>query len=267
MTGVSVNMTGMMTAVDVEAPVGAVSGFEAVYVEPDGSECRVEWQRLARVGLEWGRPVRRFPSYRGQRSYPGLYWSATMGGHIGYESWVERDHLVALDFDRSVVGIASQPFWLLWRTEAGPQRRHAPDFFVRRADGGALVVDSRPAELVGPDDAAVFAMTGRACALLGWDYLVWDVIDPLVAGNLRWLAGYRHPRCWHEPTVERLREVFARALGLIAGAELVGDPIAVLPVLFHLLWRGDLVADLSLVLGDRTVVRRRELAVGGGGRG
>lgn len=77
-----------------------------------------------------GRPVRRFPSYRGQRSYPGLYWSATVGAHVGYESRVERDHLVMLDFDRSVAGIASQPFWLLWRTADGRERRHAPDSFV-----------------------------------------------------------------------------------------------------------------------------------------
>jgi hypothetical protein len=241
--------------------------LEAVYVDPGGVECRVAWDRLAGVALEWGRPVRRFPSYRGQRSYPGLYWSATTGGHVGYESWVERDHLVALDFDRSVVGIASQPFWLVWRTEAGGERRHAPDFFVRRAGGGAVVIDSRPAELIEPEDAAAFAVTERACRRLGWDYAVWDVIDPLVAGNLRWLAGYRHPRCMDEPTAVRLREVFVEPVGLMAGAALVGDPIAVLPVLYHLLWCGDLVADLSLVLSDRTVVRGCALAAAWGGRG
>ena len=58
-------------------------------------------------------PARSFPSYRGQRNYPGWYWSATMGGRIGFESWVERDHLVALDFDPTVTRIVSQPFWLL----------------------------------------------------------------------------------------------------------------------------------------------------------
>jgi hypothetical protein len=43
---------------------------------------------------------------------------ASVGGgtptrqHVGYESWLERDHLMLLDYDPDVVGIASQPFWL-----------------------------------------------------------------------------------------------------------------------------------------------------------
>lgn len=229
-------------------------GFEAVYVDASGVETRVGWDRLAGVGLEWGRPVRRFPSYRGQRHYPGLYWSATMGRHVGYESWVERDHLVALDFDQAVTAVASQPFWLLWRSDRG-ERRHAPDFFARLSGGGAVVVDSRPAARVRERDAATFAVAGQACALLGWDYVVWDALDPVVAGNLRWLAGYRHPRCGEEQVAGRLREVFARPRELMDAASAVGDPIVVLPVLFHLIWCGELMVDLSLVLGDRTMVR------------
>jgi hypothetical protein len=41
---------------------------------------------------------------------------------------------------------------------------------------------------------------------------------------------------------------------LMAGAESVGDPIAVLPVLFHLLWVQELRADLSLPLCEFTLV-------------
>jgi hypothetical protein len=63
--------------------------FEVGYVEAGGVERRVPLAVLAGVALEHGRPVRSFPSYRGQRNYPGLYWSATMGRHVGFESWVE----------------------------------------------------------------------------------------------------------------------------------------------------------------------------------
>jgi hypothetical protein len=48
---------------------------------------------------------------------------------------------------------------------------------------------------------------------------------------------------------------------LMAGAGAAGDPIATLPVLFHLLWTGELAADLSVPLGERTLVR-----LAGGGR-
>lgn len=54
--------------------------------------------------------------------------------------------------------------------------------------------------------------------------------------------------------------VFAESAPLLVGAEAVGDPIAVLPVLFHLLWRQDLVADLSIPLHPSMTVTT---AVGG----
>jgi hypothetical protein len=49
----------------------------------------VDLAALGGLHLEDGRPVRSFPSYRGQRNYPGWYWSATMGRRVGFESWVE----------------------------------------------------------------------------------------------------------------------------------------------------------------------------------
>ena len=46
-----------------------------------------------------------------------------------------------LDFDPDVVGIAAQPFWLLWTTPEGKRCLHAPDYFAcsarrRRAGDG-----------------------------------------------------------------------------------------------------------------------------------
>ena len=46
-------------------------------------------------------------------------------GHFGYESWLERDHAMALDFDREVVAFAAQPFWLLFPID-GRRRSHTP---------------------------------------------------------------------------------------------------------------------------------------------
>ena len=81
---------------------------------------------------------------------------------------MERDHLLNLDFDPTVVGIASQPFWLHWIDAAGKPDSHAPDFFARRSDGSAVVVDCRPVERRRPRDVAKFEATARACALAGW---------------------------------------------------------------------------------------------------
>ncbi len=40
--------------------------------------------------FEDGRPVRDFGLAKGQRHNPGWWWSATTGGHVGYESWHEE---------------------------------------------------------------------------------------------------------------------------------------------------------------------------------
>ena len=69
--------------------------------------------------------MRAFPSYQGQRNFPGLWWAATMGCHVGFESWLERDQVMMLDFDPDVVAFSAQPFWLGWTDADGPHR-HAP---------------------------------------------------------------------------------------------------------------------------------------------
>lgn len=76
----------------------------------------------------------------------------------------------------------------------------------------------------------------------------------VLTANVRWLAGYRHPRHLLPDVAERLRRIFAGPLPLMVGAEEAGDPIAVLPVLFHLLWRQELVADLSRPLHQAVTV-------------
>src|SRR5450755_3226026 len=71
--------------------------FEVGYVGPDGAKARVALADAVLVRFEQTRPARTFPSYKRQRYFPGLWWSATTGRHIGYESWLERDHLMVLD--------------------------------------------------------------------------------------------------------------------------------------------------------------------------
>ena len=64
-------------------------------------EHRVPWRRPPDVVDELRRPVRSFPSYQvGGVSRGGIELQRRVG-LVGFESWVERDHLVALDFDAS----------------------------------------------------------------------------------------------------------------------------------------------------------------------
>ena len=231
-------------------PVGVsrADGFDLRYLE-SGRTGYVE--RQGSLAACWSTrfedvpPVRNFPSYQGQRNFPGLYFAACMGRHIGFESWLERDHLMMLDFSPEVRSFSCQPFWLMW-TVVGRVRRHAPDIFARLCDGSGMVVDVRPDDRIEPEDAEAFEVTAVACESVGWTYRRVGAVDLVLAANVRWLAGYRHPRCLREGYEARLREVFADPVPLLVGAEAVGDRITVLPMLFHLMWTGQLVADLAL---------------------
>ena len=251
-------MVGMTAALSV-APglAGAELGeYRVGYISQDGMRHQVSLADAQAVRFEVMSPARRFAARKGQRHLPGLWWSSTVAGHVGYESWLERDHLIWLDWDRAVMGIASQPFWLSWTGPDGRDVAHAPDFFVRRTDGSAVVVDCRPAERRPAGDLAKFEATRRACGLVGWEYRLVGAPDPIVTANLRWLAGYRHPRHGSPELMAALRAAFAAPTLLMAGAEAVGDPIAVLPVLFHLLWQHELVTDLSVPLHPCAAVTR-----------
>lgn len=206
-------------------------------------------------------PVRQFPSYRGQRSFSGEYFAGCMGRHVGFESWLERDQLMMLDFSPRVRAFAAQPFWLSWPS-GGKTRRHAPDFFVRMIDGRGVVVDVRADDRIKDEDAAAFAVTAAACESVGWGYRRVGTVDPVLLANVRWLAGYRHRRCLNDAHCDLLVEVFSHPSPLLVGVEAIGDRLALLPSLFHLMWTGVLVADLvSAPLTGESVVR-----VAGGGR-
>lgn len=244
-----------MSAARVGASPVGWSGFAVEFVDGDGRRRRAPLPECADVSFEVAPAVRSFPSYRGQRNWPGLWWSATTGGHVGFESWLERDHAMLLDFDPEVTAFASQPFWLLFHGEDGSARTHAPDFFARRSDGTAVVLDCRPDDRVRARDAEAFAATERACELVGWDYRRVGAADAALVENVRWLAGYRQPR-FMQPTIAReLLLGFAEGGRLLEGAAAVGSPLTVLPVLFHLLWLGRLRVSLSAPLSERSMVR------------
>ena len=206
--------------------------FELCYLDADGGEHRELPAAWPGLRPETFMPAREFRWARSQKHLPGLWWSVTTGSHVGYESWLERDHVMLLDFDPQVTAIASQPFWLRWRDGGGRSRRHAPDFFARMADGTGLVIDVRPDDRIEEKDAEAFAADKDACGLAGWGFRRSGVPDPVLAANVRgWrVTGTRGAparRAWPR----RLLEVFAGPVPLMAGAAAAGDPMAVLPVL------------------------------------
>lgn len=229
------------------------SGFRVGFVGRDGVDQRLVLADAAGCAFEDVAPVRSFPSFRGQRNNTGWWWCGTNRRHVGFESWLERDHVIRLDFAAEVVGLASQPFWLTW-DDGRRGRRHAPDYFARLADGTGLVIDCRPAGRIKPADAAAFAATERACAEIGWRYELAHEPDPVRMANLRWLAGYRRDRCRRVDIAAAALERAVVPHRLLDLAQVLGDPLATLPVIFHLLWCSELETNLSLPLHENSVV-------------
>jgi hypothetical protein len=78
--------------------------------------------------------------------------------------------------------------------------------------------------------------------MAGWQFRRAGAVDPVLLANVRWLAGYRHPRNGVQVTAVDCRAAFNSGLPLIEGARLLGDPVAVLAGIYHWLWRGELTA-------------------------
>lgn len=163
---------------------------------------------------------------------------------VGFESWLERDQVMMLDFSPGVVAFSSQPFWLTWPV-GSKERRHAPDYFARPADGTGVVIDVRADERIEPEDAEAFAATEAACEAVGWVYRRVGAVNPVLAANVRWLSDYKHPRTLNPGHTSVLTRAFAQPASLLATVGMVGDPIALLPSVFHLMWSGVLRADLA----------------------
>lgn len=214
---------------------------------------------LASLTLESALPVRAFFSWQGKRNYEGRWWSSTVRSHVGFESFLERDFLLSADYDRDVVGVASQPFAFLWPRRTDGARGHVPDFFVRLRDGTGRVVDVKPAGRVRSAERQ-FGLTREACEAAGWDYEVFTGLTEPRASNLRWLAGYRQDRFAPDGTAAAvLVDSFAPETSLTGGvrraAKVLGTDEGIVHAhVLHLLFTGALAIDLDAPLTQDTLL-------------
>ena len=233
------------------------AGFEAVFLDPLGQPVQQRWADAAlAVAFEELAPVSAFPVVPGRRWGPGLWWSATTGKHVSAGSNAMRTQLIVLDRDPHVTALAGRPVRLLWRSWRGQVRSWVPQLFARHTDGTALLADCPSHPVAGGDRALNAAqVVAAACADVGWTYRRLAPLDEVLAANLKWLAGYRHPRNAGRPGLTAaVLEAFTQPRPLIEGAEAAGDPIEALPSVFHALWNGQLTTDLETPLHERVLV-------------
>ncbi|UKZ03885.1 TnsA-like heteromeric transposase endonuclease subunit (plasmid) [Streptomyces viridifaciens] len=200
--------------------------IDACFFDPLGREQRMVWaDAVQQVAFERCGVVRRFPVRAGRRVAPGWWWSATDGRLVHYGSGLMRMQVMLLDRDPSVVGLACRPVELLWRG-SGAVLSHAPHLLARLADGTAALVDCVGRDGMSPEHARRAAVVAAAAAAVGWHYRAVGPPDPVLAANVRWLAGYRHPRYAATGTeAGQLLGCYSRPRPLIDGVRELGDPL------------------------------------------
>ncbi|MFF4234121.1 TnsA-like heteromeric transposase endonuclease subunit [Streptomyces sp. NPDC001820] len=213
------------------------------------------WQEAAsEVRFERCPPLRPFRARPGKRLAPGWWWSATTGRLVHYGTAAMRLHMMLLDRDPRVSALACRPLELRW-IEDGRARLHAPHLMIRLASGQGVLADCTARAQLSQAQRSLGMVVGQACRRVGWRYWVLGPVDPVYQRNVTWLAGYRHPRYRGADELARaVREVFAVRRALVEGVGRIGDPILVLPAVFHGLWSGNLSADLRAPMHERMLV-------------
>lgn len=201
---------------------------------------------LVREGAQWkNRPNRH-----------GLYFWPSTGSHIWYESALEASCLMCLDQSGELASLTSQPFRLLFRTEAA-QDFHDPDFFAVHRNGDQVVYDVKPRNRMTSQVRQQFEETARVCAAVGWRHVVLNEPNPVLVMNLGFLGPARHAR-FHpsEEALMQICQVFAGGRTVADGRSMINrrHPALAMPYIRHLLWHRILLADLTSRLDSDTVV-------------
>lgn len=237
------------------------SAVEVRFLDGNGAVVSSSLGKVDAAAVVRGGPVRPFPSYRGQRYYPGWLWTATTRSLVGYESLLERDRLWLADFDPTVRWIAGQPFWLSGR-DGSTSRRHVPDFLFEHVDGTYTVVDVKPEDLLTtPEVAGVLDWTAQLCLAKGWRYEVWSGGDPVRLRNLRFLAAGRRLHLVDQDALVKVAAAGAPGMTLAQIEGSAGmDQATARAALLSLLWFGHWTTDLSRPLSPQSVIETAGVA-------
>ena len=98
---------------------------------------------------------------------------------------VRRVALLSELIQRQIESVATNQF------RTAERGRH---LFCSMLDDCSVVTDCHTVSKSGVDFRYKCAVTAAVCQVAGWEFRLVGEPDPVWAANLRWLAGYRHPR-------------------------------------------------------------------------
>ena len=92
----------------------------------------------------------------------------------------------------------------------------------------------------------------------GWRYEVWSEPPATELANIRFLAGFRSPRCFDGTLVKSIRqhELAGRTLGDALSIDFSTPPAVVRSAVFHVIWNQYLTIDLAEPLTRSTILTK-----------
>jgi len=185
--------------------IAGTGPFEAS-VRVGGEEIRGSLADFSLDVLKRSGPVRSPGVCQRQRHMPGHWFSSTARRFLEYESLLERDWMLLLDFDREVEWICEQPLRLRYSKDDKPAS-HVPDLLVWRAGTPELCDVKSVERLEDPEFVAQVRATGLACAEAG----ILGAL-PGVLGSMMALEVIREIVGFGEGLIGRLLMVDARSM-------------------------------------------------------
>lgn len=116
-------------------------------------------------------PVRKIPNYRGRRHTIGKYPSVKLNRMVAFESQIELDFIITLEYEKDVSWFEEQPVVTDFQI-GGKTHHYTPDFLY--TDGGQhILADCKPAKFAAlAENRVKFAAATQWCEGRGWEFRV-----------------------------------------------------------------------------------------------
>ena len=178
-----------------------------------------------------------------------------MNGLVAYESRLEMTILLQLDFNKTIQQVVSQPFVLHYQANKRIYR-HTPDFLAIYDNGAAEIINVKPRRFIQVErNRRAFTVCQKAAVEMGWAYSTRCEIDSIYLRNLKWLSGYRRVPVGFSKYGPQLLRITNTSISIDDAIDVIEElPTIIRPILFHLLWSGDIQADLYSRLTGKTLI-------------
>lgn len=201
------------------------------------------------------RPARTPKSSPVARSSPSQPWLAGTQKRITVESQLEAMHASVIDRDEGIEAILGQPLWISY--QLGRKWSWAcPDLLVKHRTHGWTVIESKPRSQFQAE-ATLAKYDAIRTSLRAWD-LPLEVLHELAPGttlNYELLHSERRPPLHLGRYGDLLLRACAERCSLKELFDL-GPRTCVAPVVWHLIWKGELCLTWENPITLNTYVRR-----------